>query len=280
MKKIDLPVSFAFRRVHSLIGFFLTLFLFEHFMTNSLAAYFFNKGNFFIKMVNLLQSTPYLHFIEISLIGIPIMFHLVFGVQYILGSENNASKTDGSRPSLLYARNKAYVWQRITAVFIGVFIVFHVAQMRFINYPKKVSLNNQMFFLVKIKEDKLTNEILNNIGGIHVKKSAILSNESLLKVYNEFKLKSDEMIAMTNESGKAIFLVVRNVLKNPVMVILYTLFVISASYHALNGFWTFLISWGAIISIRYQDLARKFCFSLLLIIMFLGLLSVWSSFLY
>ena len=117
----NIPISFVFRRLQSLTGFFLTLFLFEHLMTNSTASLFLDKGHFFIKAVSAFQAIPYLKFVEITLICIPLLFHAGLGVKYITTGEVNSFKTDGKRASLYqYKRNKAYTWQRITSYNFGV----------------------------------------------------------------------------------------------------------------------------------------------------------------
>ena len=73
------PLSRAFteRRIHSLMGLSIVLFLFEHLLTNSQAALFVgDDGKGFIHSVNFIHSLPYLPFIEISLLAVPILTHI------------------------------------------------------------------------------------------------------------------------------------------------------------------------------------------------------------
>jgi succinate dehydrogenase / fumarate reductase cytochrome b subunit len=64
------------------------------------------------------------------------------------------------------------------------------------------------------------------------------------------------------------------------MVGLYTIFVLASSFHALNGLWTFLISWGLILSYKSQQISLRICFWVMLFILSLGLISIWGSFFY
>lgn len=280
MNKIKMPLTFFFRRIHSLIGLFLVLFLFEHFITNSQASYLLNEGNGFVKMVNLLQSIPFLPVIEVALIGIPIFFHAMMGITYITSSENNAKVTDGTKPSLLFPRNRAYNLQRITAYIVVILVIFHVVQVRFIKHPKQIYINNQSYFLVKIEEDKKLYKIIERMEAKLFSKDEQIANEQIALIVNKYKLKDKQLVAMTKKSGQAFLLSIRDILKNPFMVGIYTIFVLTASFHAINGLWTFLITWGFIISNRSQKISLSICYWILLCVLTLGFISVWSSFLY
>lgn len=280
MKKLKMPSPFFFRRLHSLMGLALVLFLFEHFITNSQAAYWLDEGNGFVKSVNFLQSLPFLHVIEISLIGVPIFFHAMWGISYITSSENNAKITDGSKPSLLFARNRAYNLQRVTAYILVVLIVFHVVQVRFMRSPKKIMIENQAFYLVKIRSDSSLYKIVERMDAKLLSGREKISNLELSSLIDNFKLHENEFVAVTKQSGQAFLLTVRDLLKNPIMVGIYSIFVLVASFHAINGLWTFMITWGFIISNRSQKISLSVCFWVLIFILTLGFISVWSSFLY
>jgi succinate dehydrogenase / fumarate reductase cytochrome b subunit len=64
------------------------------------------------------------------------------------------------------------------------------------------------------------------------------------------------------------------------MVIFYSLFVVAASFHAINGLYTFFISWGFIISIKKQNVTLRICLFMLALVILLGLISAWGSYLY
>src|SRR5215470_13254895 len=99
----------------------LGIFLLEHFYTNSKAlagAADFNSA------VKDLQSIPYILFVEIFGIFIPLIYHAVYGLVI----------TVEARPNNLYypyARNWFYTIQRVTGIILFFFITFHVLNFRF-----------------------------------------------------------------------------------------------------------------------------------------------------
>jgi succinate dehydrogenase / fumarate reductase cytochrome b subunit len=107
----------------------LGIFLLEHFYTNSKAlagAADFNKA------VTELQAIPYILFIEIGGIFIPLIYHAVYGLVI----------TMEARPNNLnypYPRNWFFTIQRITGLILFFFITFHVLNFRFGLIP---GLNN------------------------------------------------------------------------------------------------------------------------------------------
>ncbi len=150
-----IPNAFIWRKVHSLTGLFLVLFLIEHLFTNSQAALFFGgDGNGFVRAVNLLHNLPYLPAIETILLGVPILFHGVLGIKYALSSKSNNRRTDGSTPSMReYRRNKAYTWQRWTSWILLIGIIAHVSFMRFYIYPVSAEEGNVRSYFVRLKMD-------------------------------------------------------------------------------------------------------------------------------
>ena len=114
--------EFLLRRLHSLlgivpIGLFLVQHLFiNHFATQGVEA--FNAASHF--MANL----PFVIFLEIFVIYLPIMFHAFYGVYIAFTSRNNVGKYS-------YMRNILFKAQRYTGVFLVVFIAWHVFETRF-----------------------------------------------------------------------------------------------------------------------------------------------------
>lgn len=110
------------RKLHQLSGIVpLGAFLLEHFYTNSKAM---TGRADFNKAVSDLQSIPYILFIEIGVIFIPLIYHAVYGLLI----------TVEARPNNLhypYPRNWFYLIQRITGVILFFFILFHVLNFRF-----------------------------------------------------------------------------------------------------------------------------------------------------
>ena len=119
---IRLSKTFVLRKLHQLSGIFpLGIFLLEHFYTNSKAL---TGPQDFNNAVRDLQSIPYILFVEIGGIFIPLLYHAIYGLVI----------TVEARPNNLaypYARNWFYLIQRITGVILFFFITFHVLNFRF-----------------------------------------------------------------------------------------------------------------------------------------------------
>jgi succinate dehydrogenase / fumarate reductase cytochrome b subunit len=121
---VRLSRTFLLRKLHQLTGIVpLGLFLLEHFYTNSKAMTG-NNGADFNNAVKDLQSIPYILFVEIVGIFIPLIYHAVYGL-FI---------TWEARPNNLaypYPRNWFYTIQRVTGIILFFFITFHVLNFRF-----------------------------------------------------------------------------------------------------------------------------------------------------
>jgi succinate dehydrogenase / fumarate reductase cytochrome b subunit len=119
---IRLSKTFVLRKLHQLSGIFpLGIFLLEHFYTNSKAL---TGPQDFNNAVRDLQSIPYILFVEIGGIFIPLLYHAIYGLVI----------TMEARPNNLaypYARNWFYLVQRITGIILFFFITFHVLNFRF-----------------------------------------------------------------------------------------------------------------------------------------------------
>jgi succinate dehydrogenase / fumarate reductase, cytochrome b subunit len=119
---IRLSRTFILRKLHQLTGIMpLGFFLLEHFYTNSKAL---SGAAAFNTAVTDLQSIPYILFVEIGGIFIPLIYHAVYGLVI----------TVEMRPNNLhypYARNWFYIIQRVTGMILFFFITFHVLNFRF-----------------------------------------------------------------------------------------------------------------------------------------------------
>lgn len=119
---VTLSRTFVLRKLHQFSGIVpLGLFLLEHFYTNSKAL---NGAASFNDAVKDLQSIPYILFVEIGGIFIPLIYHAVYGLVI----------TIEARPNNLnypYPRNWFYLIQRITGLILFLFIAFHVMNFRF-----------------------------------------------------------------------------------------------------------------------------------------------------
>ena len=124
------------------MGLWLVLYLIEHLLVNSQAALWIgDDGSGFVRMVDSLESLPYLQVIEILFIGVPLLIHGVWGVKRAFDARLNSSRTDGSAPAMKYGSNRAFTWQRLTSWILLFGIAAHVVQMRFLDMPKKAKAN-------------------------------------------------------------------------------------------------------------------------------------------
>jgi succinate dehydrogenase / fumarate reductase cytochrome b subunit len=114
--------TFLLKKLHQLTGIVpLGIFFFVHMFTNSKAM---NGEASFVKAVKDIHDIPYLLFIEIFGIFLPLLFHSVYGV--IISGE--------AKPNLLnygYGRNWFYIFQRVTGIFLFFFLLFHILNFRF-----------------------------------------------------------------------------------------------------------------------------------------------------
>lgn len=322
--KLDiLPKAFIWRRLHSLTGLWLVLFLIEHLITNSQAALWVGDGGKgFVRLVDLIGNLPYLKAIEVLFLGVPILIHGIWGVRYALTAKANSMHSDGSKPYLKYSRNKAYTWQRITSWILVVLLAMHIVKFRFLDYPTIINRASTPTFLVKVSMDpglytvtsrlnmqiydaKAIDQLRKGAGnrsegaliqaakeirargdGRYNPQDALIldsaqSYEEKQKVINaltSFHLKRGEVVATGPTFGTASLLSVRNTFKSPMWVGIYTIFVLSACFHAFNGLWTSMLTWGWVVREATQTKARLGAFLLMLLITILGLCAVWGTY--
>ena len=315
--------EFVWKRLHSLMGLWLVLFLMEHLFVNSQAALLLQgNGKSFVEAVNAIHNLPYLPAIELFLLGVPILIHMVWGVKILLTAKSNASTSDGAKPSLPgYRRNKAYSWQRITSWILLIGLGVHVVQFRFLDYPWSVDEGQTSSYFVKIQMDKGLYTLTDRLGftiynqaaitreaqalanrkdeaallevaqGISKTSSFDPSQEVILTSAQKYQEKIDwvkalekkpleegDVIAVCRSFGTASLLSVRDGFKLPLYAALYTIFVLAACFHGFNGFWTFLITWGAVIKVASQKRAASVALVLMLIVSFLGLAAIWGTY--
>lgn len=323
-----LPKEFLWRRLHSIFGLLIVLFLIEHFLTNSQSALLFGEsGEGFIKAVNFIKNLPYLPVIEVLLIGVPIAVHGALGVRYAITGRINSFPSKGNKPALTsYGRNHAYTWQRITAWILLVGIIAHVSYMRFYRYPTHAMIKDHTYYFTRISVDEGLYSVADRLGvklynqkdidvdvssfnqkkleGQQLEKSAekILSNKEestifdaehqrVLLQWQEYEqqkrfiqaltkkpINQNEVIAQAPDFGTATLLMVRDSFKSIFKAILYTIFVLAASFHAFNGLWTFCITWGVVIKARTQSRLVNICIGIMVLVAFLGLASIWGTY--
>ncbi len=155
-KKADeIPNAFIWRRLHSLLGLALVLFLIEHLLTNSQAALMIgDDGAGFIKSVNWIHGLPFLPAIEVGMLLIPFSIHILWGIKYLRTSKPNSWWGSGANPTLTsYPRNHAYTWQRLTSWFLIIAVGWHVWEMRFEQQPAKAKVKGEKIFVQKVSLD-------------------------------------------------------------------------------------------------------------------------------
>jgi len=114
--------TFLMRKLHQLTGIVpLGAFFVVHMFTNSKAMLGQDEFN---KAVEQIHGIPYLLFIEIFGIFLPLVFHSVYGIVISKEARNNILNYS-------YGRNWLYVLQRATGIFLFFFILFHILSLRF-----------------------------------------------------------------------------------------------------------------------------------------------------
>ncbi len=182
-----LPRAFIWRRLHSLMGLWLVLFLIEHLLVNSQAALLLgDNAQGFIRGVNAIHNLPYLPVIEIFLLGFPIALHGVIGIKYLLTSKFNSQGSSGAAPALKYGRNRAFTWQRLTSWILLVGIILHVAKFRFIDYPDSVNQGENSYYFIPVAVDKGLYTVAARLG---VK---LYSQDQITEERKDFEDRQDE----------------------------------------------------------------------------------------
>src|SRR6476620_12089164 len=114
--------TFLLRKLHQITGIVpLGIFYFVHLYTNSTAL---NGAKTFNDHVGGIHEMPYLLFIEVLGIFVPLMFHSIYGI--IISGE--AKMNAGAYP---FARNWFYILQRVTGAYLFFFLLFHILNFRF-----------------------------------------------------------------------------------------------------------------------------------------------------
>lgn len=322
----SIPKEFFWRRVHSIFGLLILLFLIEHFLTNSQSALLFGEsGEGFIRAVNFIKNLPYLPVIEILVIGIPILVHAVLGIKYLFTAKFNSFPNSGKSPSLYkYKRNQAYTFQRITSWILLIGIIAHVSYMRFYRYPTHARLAEQTYYFTRLDLDPGLYSVSARLGvklysedqiksylesmsqkremgdEISAQGEKVLESPSngfnrseqklmiqwqnyeqkkeFVEALTKKKIEKNQVIAQCPDFGTATLLMVRDSFKSVYKAILYTIFVLAASFHGFNGLWTFCITWGFVIKQRSQSKMVNVCYGIGALVALLGLASIWGTY--
>ena len=111
---------FLLRRLHSLTGIIFGGYLVVHLIVNATIA---QMGTVYQVQVRKIHDLPFLWAFEWGLIYLPILYHTVYGIWITLTGQPNVTHYP-------YAKNWFYLLQRLSAVFIVIFMVFHVLSLK------------------------------------------------------------------------------------------------------------------------------------------------------
>lgn len=113
--------NFLLRKLHQITGIVpLGLFFAVHMLTNAKAM---NGAKVFNEAVEDIHHLPFLFFIELFGIFLPLLYHSVYGLIISAEARSNAE-------NYIYGRNWLYIFQRVTGVFLFIFLIFHLMHFR------------------------------------------------------------------------------------------------------------------------------------------------------
>lgn len=108
---------FLLKKLHVVTGLIpVGVFLLVHLTINSYALH---GAEIYNQRVAFMEGLPFLTFLEIFLIAVPILYHALFGLWIVFVAKNNVLK-------FAYFRNWSFYLQRITAIITFFFLIYHV----------------------------------------------------------------------------------------------------------------------------------------------------------
>lgn len=111
---------FLLRRLHSLTGILFGLYIVVHLVINATLA---QGGTVFQEQVNKIHSLPFLLAIEWIFIFGPLIFHTIYGIWVTFAGVPNVQNYP-------YGKNIFYTLQRVTAMLLIGFVIFHILGMK------------------------------------------------------------------------------------------------------------------------------------------------------
>lgn len=137
--------DFYLRRLHSLLGVIpVGLFVTQHLVINHFAT---RGEEAFNNASNFMGNLPFVLFLEWFIIYIPLMFHAFYGVYIAFTAKNNVQRYGTFR-------NWMFLLQRVTGVFLVVFIAWHIYETRIqkalgaeVNYDMMADILSNPFML-------------------------------------------------------------------------------------------------------------------------------------
>jgi succinate dehydrogenase / fumarate reductase cytochrome b subunit len=155
--------TFLLRKLHQITGIVpLGAFFFVHMFTNSKAM---SGAQVFNDAVEDIHHIPYLLFVEVFGIFLPLLFHSIYGI--VISGEMRPNVGNYG-----YGRNWFYLFQRLTGAFLFFFLLFHILNLRFglipglESYGNPVAGNAGAAFAIVAAEFKNTGILLFYILGV------------------------------------------------------------------------------------------------------------------
>lgn len=133
--------------------------------------------------------------------------------------------------------------------------------MRFINHPERIASEGKFTYALVVENDP---GLIPLSKKLHVQLEP-LESKNLVRVVAE-------------DFGTAELLLVRETFKSFPMMVGYTIFVLASCFHAFNGLWSFMITWGVTLSVRSQGLMLKISTLLMVLIALLGLSTIYLTY--
>jgi succinate dehydrogenase / fumarate reductase cytochrome b subunit len=112
---------FLLRRLHSLTGIIFGGYLVVHLIVNATIA---QLGNVYQVQVNKIHDLPLLWAFEWGFIYLPILYHTVYGIWITVTGQPNVREYP-------YIKNVFYTLQRVSAIVILLFMIFHVFSLKY-----------------------------------------------------------------------------------------------------------------------------------------------------
>ena len=126
------PIHFWLRRLHSLSGVLpIGAFVIEHMASN---AFILAGPAAYNRQIEFLRSLPLVTFMEVTFIGLPILYHALYGLYVWSTGKSNLAWYP-------YPKNFLYTLQRWTGLIAFIYIGYHVYHTRIVNalYGTEVS---------------------------------------------------------------------------------------------------------------------------------------------
>ncbi|QQK80983.1 succinate dehydrogenase cytochrome b558 subunit [Salicibibacter cibi] len=137
--------EFMNRRLHSLLGVIpVGAFLLQHLFVNHFAVY---GASSFNTAATFMENLPFRYALEILFIFLPLLYHAIYGIYITFSGKNNTRRFG-------FFRNVMFLIQRITGIFLLIFISWHVWETRIqaqfgaeVNYDMMADILSSPFML-------------------------------------------------------------------------------------------------------------------------------------